>query len=93
MASTTWQDGLQRLLRRVDTTGERVTDGFPHYGDPLTGRWTTFPARPLRHHFPGLPLLLRRSPTVPGLRTGRGLGVRPTPTTAEVGRQGHGTPI
>jgi unsaturated chondroitin disaccharide hydrolase len=41
MTNTTWQDGLQRLLRRVDETGERVTDGFPHYGDPVTGQWTT----------------------------------------------------
>ena len=44
MASTTWQDGLQRLLRRVDATGETVTDGFPHYGDPVTGRWVTSPS-------------------------------------------------
>lgn len=44
MVSTTWQDGLGRLLRRVDATGESVTDGFPHYGDPATGRWTTSPA-------------------------------------------------
>jgi unsaturated chondroitin disaccharide hydrolase len=43
MTSTTWQDGLQRLLRRVDETGEGVTDGFPHYGDPATGQWTTSP--------------------------------------------------
>ena len=41
MANTTWQDGLRRLLRRVDATGESVTDRFPHYGDPTTGRWTT----------------------------------------------------
>ena len=34
MTSTTWQDALQRLLRRVDETGEHVTDGFPHYGIP-----------------------------------------------------------
>jgi hypothetical protein len=43
MASTTWQDGLQWLLRRVEATGERVTDGFPHYGDPATGRSVTSP--------------------------------------------------
>jgi hypothetical protein len=34
MTSTTGQDRWQRLLRRVDATGEHVTDGFPHYGDP-----------------------------------------------------------
>jgi unsaturated chondroitin disaccharide hydrolase len=33
MASTTRPDGLQQLLHRVDTTGESVTAGFPHYGD------------------------------------------------------------
>jgi hypothetical protein len=43
MASATWDEGWQRLLRRVDTTAERVTDGFPHYGDPATGRRTTPP--------------------------------------------------
>ena len=43
MAHTTWQDGLRRLFRRVDTTGESITNGFPHYGDPTTGRWTTAP--------------------------------------------------
>jgi hypothetical protein len=43
MTRTTWQDGLQRLLRRVDATGEHVTNDFPHYGDPVTGRWTTSP--------------------------------------------------
>jgi unsaturated chondroitin disaccharide hydrolase len=44
MATSTWQDGLARLRRRVDATGEQVTAGFPHYGDPETGRWTTSPA-------------------------------------------------
>jgi hypothetical protein len=43
MASTTRQDGLQRLLHRVDTTGESVTAGFPHYGDRAAGRWVTSP--------------------------------------------------
>jgi hypothetical protein len=43
MTSTTWQDGVHRLLRRVDAPGERVTDGFPHYGNPATGRGATSP--------------------------------------------------
>jgi hypothetical protein len=43
MAGTTWQAGWQWLLRRVDTTDERVTDSFPLYGDPATGRWITSP--------------------------------------------------
>jgi unsaturated chondroitin disaccharide hydrolase len=45
MANTTWQDGLRRLFRRVDATGESVTGGFPHYGDPTTGQWITSPGR------------------------------------------------
>jgi unsaturated chondroitin disaccharide hydrolase len=43
MSSAMWQEGFWRLLRRVDVTGESVTEGFPHYGDPATGRWTTSP--------------------------------------------------
>jgi unsaturated chondroitin disaccharide hydrolase len=35
---------LERLLRRVEVTGSTVTAGFPHYGEPATGRWTTSPA-------------------------------------------------
>lgn len=36
--------GLERLLRRIDVTGQSALVGFPHYGDPATGRWTTSPA-------------------------------------------------
>lgn len=39
----TWRTGLERLLARIDATAAAVTDGFPHYGDPATGRWTTSP--------------------------------------------------
>lgn len=39
-----WPAGLERMLRRVDATGASVKDGFPHYGDPATGGWTTSPA-------------------------------------------------
>ena len=37
-------NGLVRLRTRIDATGASVTEGFPHYGDPVTGRWTTSPA-------------------------------------------------
>jgi unsaturated chondroitin disaccharide hydrolase len=43
-ASDVWQEALTRMMRRVDDTGVSVRDGFPHYGDPVTGRWTTSPA-------------------------------------------------
>lgn len=39
-----WQAGFDRLLARIDSTGTSVKDGFPHLGDPVTGRWTTSPA-------------------------------------------------
>jgi unsaturated chondroitin disaccharide hydrolase len=36
-----WEGGYERLLARVDATGAAVREGFPHYGDPATGAWTT----------------------------------------------------
>ncbi|MGH7279000.1 MAG: glycoside hydrolase family 88 protein [Candidatus Rokuibacteriota bacterium] len=42
-AADPWQDALTRMLRRVDMTGVSVRDGFPHHGDPVTGKWTTSP--------------------------------------------------
>ena len=39
-----WPTGLARMLRRIDVTGRGVTAGFPHYGDPESGQWTTSPA-------------------------------------------------
>src|SRR5262245_64115570 len=32
------------MVGRIDATRGQITDGFPHYGDPATGRWTTSPA-------------------------------------------------
>lgn len=40
---TSYQDAIDQLTDRVDQTIEQVTDGFPHYGDPGSGRWTTSP--------------------------------------------------
>src|SRR3989441_9977477 len=34
---------LDRMLGRIDATAAAVKDGFPHYGDPATGRWMTSP--------------------------------------------------
>jgi unsaturated chondroitin disaccharide hydrolase len=34
---------LERMLSRIDATAAAVKDGFPHYADPATGRWTTSP--------------------------------------------------
>jgi len=44
VSSTPWQAPLDRMLRRIDETGATVKDGFPHFADPETGRWTTSPA-------------------------------------------------
>ncbi|MGH7323433.1 MAG: glycoside hydrolase family 88 protein [Candidatus Rokuibacteriota bacterium] len=44
MADPLWQTGLDRLLHRVEATGAALKAGFPHYGDPVTGAWTTSPA-------------------------------------------------
>jgi unsaturated chondroitin disaccharide hydrolase len=44
MAPAFVQEGLARLRARIDATGAAITEGFPHYGDPATGRWTTSPA-------------------------------------------------
>ena len=31
------------MLARIKDTQARVKDGFPHWADPDTGRWTTTP--------------------------------------------------
>ena len=86
MASTTWQDGLRRLLHRVDATGESATDGFPHYGDPTTGRWTTSPGGDWTGSFwNGLAGLPPTAPARPATGAGPSSGPRscaraPTPT-------------
>jgi unsaturated chondroitin disaccharide hydrolase len=38
--SDLWNDGIERMMARVRDTIERVPAGFPHWGDPETGRWT-----------------------------------------------------
>src|SRR5262249_4936508 len=44
MSTRNWDAALQRMVGRIDATRGQITDGFPHYGDPATGRWTTSPA-------------------------------------------------
>ena len=44
MAPAFVRQGLERLRARIDATGATITDGFPHYGDTVTGHWTTSPA-------------------------------------------------
>ncbi len=39
----TLNDGLQRVLDRVEDTRTRIGDAFPHWADPTTGDWTTTP--------------------------------------------------
>ncbi len=39
-----WQDAIGSMLRRIETTATSLAAGFPHYGDPDTGSWTTSPA-------------------------------------------------
>ncbi len=35
-----WAGGIERMLARVRDTADRVQHGFPHWGDPETGKWT-----------------------------------------------------
>lgn len=35
-----WTDAIMRMRTRVDRTADSVRDGFPHFADPKTGRWT-----------------------------------------------------
>jgi len=38
-----WSEAWERALGRVSETAAMSLDGFPHYGDPETGKWTTTP--------------------------------------------------
>ncbi|MBI4607551.1 MAG: glycoside hydrolase family 88 protein [Candidatus Rokubacteria bacterium] len=38
-----WNDALSLMRARVDRTAESVNEGFPHFADPETGRWTCSP--------------------------------------------------
>lgn len=44
MTGPRWETALARMRVRIDATGAWLRDGFPHYGDPKTGEWTTSPA-------------------------------------------------
>jgi len=38
-----WTEALARMHGRIARTAASVTDGFPHFADPVTGIWTTSP--------------------------------------------------
>jgi unsaturated chondroitin disaccharide hydrolase len=40
-----WRDGQRRVQARIAATAAAVQpgDGFPHHGDPISGRWTLSP--------------------------------------------------
>ncbi len=38
-----WQEALDRMTGRVGRSMEAGLEGFPHYGDQETGKWTTTP--------------------------------------------------
>jgi unsaturated chondroitin disaccharide hydrolase len=44
MSNSIWIDAITRIRSRIDRTAQEVGDGFPHYADRATGRWTTTPA-------------------------------------------------
>ena len=41
--SSLWVDSSRRMLKRIDDTAQRVTEGFPNFADPETGEWETSP--------------------------------------------------
>jgi unsaturated chondroitin disaccharide hydrolase len=41
MTASVWSEAIDRMLRRIDDTAERVGDRFPHWADPDTGEWVT----------------------------------------------------
>ena len=43
MTAGPWGEAIDRMLGRVQDTGARVKDGFPHWADPETGEWITTP--------------------------------------------------
>ncbi|MGH7914115.1 MAG: glycosyl hydrolase [Candidatus Binataceae bacterium] len=40
MGAGVWDEAIDRMLARVRDTAGRVGDGFPHWADPESGRWT-----------------------------------------------------
>jgi unsaturated chondroitin disaccharide hydrolase len=43
LSTRVWDSAIDRMLARVQGTAAQVKDGFPHWADPDTGRWTTTP--------------------------------------------------
>jgi unsaturated chondroitin disaccharide hydrolase len=43
MTTQVWDSAIDRVLARIQDTAQQVKDGFPHWADPDTGRWTTTP--------------------------------------------------
>jgi unsaturated chondroitin disaccharide hydrolase len=41
MSTDSWSQAIERMLARVQGTVAQVKEGFPHWADPETGRWTT----------------------------------------------------
>jgi unsaturated chondroitin disaccharide hydrolase len=39
----TWDDAIERIRARVANTAQSVSEGFPHFADPATKRWTCSP--------------------------------------------------
>ncbi|MFQ5897273.1 MAG: glycosyl hydrolase [Candidatus Methylomirabilia bacterium] len=44
MSHRLWSEALSRMGLRVDGTGQRVQESFPHFADPETGCWTCSPS-------------------------------------------------
>lgn len=43
MTAAPWARAIELVLGRIEATAAQVTDDFPHWADPETGRWTTTP--------------------------------------------------
>jgi unsaturated chondroitin disaccharide hydrolase len=43
MTNDSWSEAIGRMLARAQDPMARVKEGFPHWADPETGRWTTTP--------------------------------------------------
>jgi len=43
MADAPWLEAIVRIRTRIDYTAREVRDGYPHFADPVTGKWSTTP--------------------------------------------------
>jgi unsaturated chondroitin disaccharide hydrolase len=43
MIAMTWDDAIGRMRVRIADTARTVREGFPHFADPVTKRWTCSP--------------------------------------------------